>query len=216
VAKYIFVPIGLVMLIYAIMVWLGHTDYAFGAIATLLGLYLIYRGFGIDRVFETLIYNLRRSFSESRLTFVTYLISMILVVMGLIQGVLGMVNWKNLPQFSVFPPGILDYCALFIENSVLWFIAASLAVVIGWVVDAYMDESETLYRYLSTPFFLLAAGLLIWGSSQYIINMSNTWIAFQNLGIAIVLAIVVSFVGVQFANQIRQVLQYRTVEVIDF
>ncbi len=106
--------------------------------------------------------------------------------------------------------------AIFVSHSVLWFIAAFLAIVIGWIADAYMDESDTLYRYLSTPFFLLAAGLLIWGSAQYIINMSNTYEAFKNLGIAIVIAVVVSYIGVEFANQIRKVMQYRTIEIIDF
>ncbi len=216
VAKYIFVPIGLVLLIYAIMVVLGHTDYALGAIATLLGIYLMYRGFGIDHLFENFIYNLRRSFSESRLTFVTYLVSLVLMIMGLIQGALGVLKWRDLPQFAALPPGLLDYCALFVQSSVLWFIAAFLAIVIGWIVDAYMDESDTLYRYISTPFFLMSAGLLIWGSAQYIINMSSAVLAFQNLGIAIVLAVVVSYIGVQFASQVRQVMKYRTIETIDF
>jgi hypothetical protein len=46
--------------------------------------------------------------------------------------------------------------------------------------------------------------------------MSNTVQAFESLVISIVLAVIVSYVGVQFANQVRQIMQYRTVEVIDF
>jgi len=116
----------------------------------------------------------------------------------------------------VLSPGLLDYAAIFVSHSILWFIAAFLSIVIGWIVDAYADESDTLYRYLSTPFFLLAGGLLIWGSAQYILHMSDTVRAFESLAISIVLAVIVSYVGVQFASQIRQIMQYRTVEVIDF
>jgi putative membrane protein len=105
---------------------------------------------------------------------------------------------------------------VFFSHSIWWFIAGFLAIVVGWIVDAYMEESEALYRYMSTPFFLLAAGLLVWGSSEYILNMSDAVLAFKSLGIAIVLAIVVSYVGVQFAKQIKRITQYRTVEVIDF
>ncbi len=214
VAKVIFLPIGLMLLVYAAtsFIWPNATLIA---IAMLLGAYLLYRGFGIDNLFETFIFNLRRSFSESKLTFVTYLISLVLTVMAFVQGAWGVVNWSyDLPK--VLSPGLLDLSAIFVSHSVLWFIAAFLAIVIGWIADAYMDESDTLYRYLSTPFFLLAAGLLIWGSAQYIINMSNTYEAFKNLGIAIVVAVFVSYIGVEFANQIRKVMQYRTIEVIDF
>ena len=116
----------------------------------------------------------------------------------------------------VYQPAALDIAATFFSNSILWFIAGFLVIVIGWIIDAYMDESETLYRYLSTPFFLIAAGLLVWGCSQYILNMNDVVKAFMGLGEAIVLAIVVSYIGVQLAKQVRRVTQYRTVEVIDF
>lgn len=217
VAKFIFVPIGLILLIYAATVVIAKMpDAAPMAIITLIGIYLLYRGFGIDELFETFIYNLRNSFREAKLTFVTYLVSLVLVIMALIQGALAVVNSKDLPQFATMTPGLLDLSALFIDHSIWWFVVACLAIIIGWIIDAYMDESDALYRYLSTPFFLVSAGLLVWGSSEYIINMSDPFMAFRGLGIAIIVAVVVSYIGVQFANQIRRIMQYRTVEVIDF
>ncbi len=215
VAKVIFIPIGLILLVYAATTWIDWPNATPVAIALLLGGYLLYRGMGLDNLFDTFIFNLRRSFSESKLTFVTYLLALVLTIMAFIMGAWGVAQWQNdLP--GVLSPGLLDYAAIFVSHSILWFIAAFLAIVIGWIVDAYADESDTLYRYLSTPFFLLAGGLLIWGSSQYILHMSNTVQAFESLVISIVLAVIVSYVGVQFANQIRQIMQYRTVEVIDF
>ncbi len=144
--------------------------------------------------------------------------------MAMIQGGLAVSNLLSrapemlleYPQYAELSPGWIDYIALFCDKSIWWFIMAFLAIVVGWIVDAYMDESDALYRYMSTPFFLLAAGLLIWGSSEYIINMSDTLRAFQVLGIAIVLAVIVSYVGVQFANQVRQIMQYRTIETLIF
>jgi putative membrane protein len=234
VAKFIFVPIGLILLIYAVTVWGGHPDWSLGAIALFVGIYLIYRGFGLDDLISTFVYNLRRAFSESKLTFVTYIISLVLAIMALIQGSLAMVDPTIVHAYFPLGPGsagILGFAALFVDYSILWFVAALLAIVIGWIIDAYMDESDALYRYLAAPFFLIAAGLLIWGSSEYYLKMNNAkfivpyinldiipvgLISFLNLGITIVMAVVVSWVGVRLANQIKQIMQYRTVEVIDF
>ncbi len=234
VAKIIFIPIGLILLIYAITVWAGHQELSLGAIALFIGGYFMYRGFGLDNLVGTFTYNLRRSFSESKLTFVTYLISLILAVMGLIWGGLAVVDPKIAQALFPLGPGsagMFGYVALFVDYSIWWFIAALLAIVIGWIIDAYMDESDALYRYLSTPFFLVSAGLLIWGSSAYYIHMDNAnfilpyvnldfiptgLISLLNLGVMIVLAVAVSWVGVRLANQIRQIMQYRTVETIDF
>jgi putative membrane protein len=213
VARVIFIPSGIILLVYAITVLMSLPNAAPVAIATLIGGYLLYRGLGMDDLLETFVLNLKSSFNEAKLTFVTYLISLVLMVMALIQG--AWYTW-TIGSTSVKDLGWIDLSAVFFSHSIWWFIAGFLAIVVGWIVDAYMEESEALYRYMSTPFFLLAAGLLVWGSSEYILNMSDAVLAFKSLGIAIVLAIVVSYVGVQFAKQIKRITQYRTVEVIDF
>jgi putative membrane protein len=219
VAKFIFIPIGLILLIYAVTVFNNLQEYSLGAIALVVGLYAVYRGLGLDNLFSTFMYNLRRAFGESKLTFVTYIVSVVLVIMGMIQGGSAMINSNVINHF--FPlggPGLLGLGAIFVDYSVWWFIVAMLAVVIGWIIDAYMDEGEALYKYLSTPFFLVAAGLMIWSSSYYYLNMnnSNQLMPFMYLGFAIIVAVIVSYIGVQFANQVRKVMQYRTIEVIDF
>ncbi|AFC99446.1 putative membrane protein [Methanocella conradii HZ254] len=234
VAKFIFVPIGLILLVYAITVGLGHPDWSLGTIALFVGIYLVYRGVGLDNIIDTFVYNLRRSFSESKLTFVTYIISLVLIIMALIQGGMAMADTRIVQIYFPLGPGsagVIGYAALFVDYSILWFIAALLSVVTGWIIDAYMDESDTLYRYLAAPFFLIAAGLLIWGSAEYYLKMNNAkfivpyinldfipagLISFLNLGITITSAVVISWIGVRLANQVRQIMQYRTVETIDF
>jgi putative membrane protein len=231
VAKVVFLPIGLILLVYAATTWIDWPNATPIAIALMLGAYLMYRGLGIDSLFDTFIYNLRRSFKESKLTFVTYIISLVLAIMGLIQGGLAMIDNDIINTYFPLGPGVLGLAALFVDYSIIWFVAALLAIVIGWIIDTYMDESDALYRYMAAPFFLIAAGLLIWGSSEYYIKMNNAkfivpyinldvipagLISFLNLGVTIVLAVVVSWIGVRLANQIRQIMQSRIVEVIDF
>lgn len=213
VARVIFIPLGVAFLVYAVTSLMGMPNAAPTAVAALIGAYLLYRGMSLDDLIETFINNLKNSFSEAKLTFVTYLISLVLMIMAMIQG-----SWAVLESVtnSIYQPGWIHLAAIFFNVSIWWFIASFLAIVIGWIIDAYMDESETLYKYLATPFFLAAAGMLVWGGTTYILNMDLMAEAIKSLGIAIAGAIIVSYIGVQFAKYIRRINQYRTVEVIDF
>ena len=214
VARVLFIPLGVTFLVYAITTLMNIPNAAPVAIATLIGSYLLYRGLSLDDLIDTFINNLKNSFSEAKLTFVTYLISLVLMIMAMIQG--SWAVWNAVNGQDMIPPGYLQLAALFFNMSIWWFISAFLAIVVGWIIDAYMDESDSLYRYLATPFFLVAAGTLIWGSTGYILTMDNMPEAIKSLAIAITGAVVVSYVGVQFAKYVKRITQYRTVEVIDF
>ena len=213
VARIIFIPTGVTFLVYAITTLTGIQNAAPVAIATLIGSYMLYKGLGLDDLLQTFTYNLRKSFQEAKLTFVTYLISMILITMAFISGALKVFNELNVASDQ----GYLMMAAWFFNAAIWWFVASMLAIVIGWIIDAYTEESETLYRYLATPFFLIAMGTLVWGGTDYMIKMqSATSTALQHLGIAILAAVIVSYVGVQLSKYVRKISQYRTVEVIDF
>lgn len=214
VARVIFIPLGVTFIVYAVTTLMSIPNAAPVAIATLIGSYLLYKGMGFDNLFETFVYNLKKSFQEAKLTFVTYLISVILIGMAFIQGSLAVLDkvMNTLPQ-----PGYVQLGAVFFNSAIWWFVAALLAIVIGWIIDAYSEESETLYKYLATPFFLIAMGTLVWGGTYYILNMQDyVTSALQYMGISIFLAIIVSYVGVQFSKYVRKITNYRTVEVIDF
>lgn len=210
VARIIFIPAGVTFLVYAVTTWM-KSDATPIAIATLIGSYMLYKGLGLDDLLQTFIENLRKSFQEAKLTFVTYLISLILITMAFIVGALGVYD------MSLKTTSIVILAAQFFNSAILWFVASLLAIVIGWIIDAYTEESEVLYRYLATPFFLIAMGMMVWGGTEYIILMQeNMTTALQYLAVSIPIAIIVSYVGVQFSKYVRKISQYRTVEVIDF
>jgi len=214
VARIIFIPLGVTFLVYAITTLLGNPNTAPVAIATLIGSFLLYKGFGLDNLLDTFIYNLRKSFEEAKLTFVTYLISLILIVTAFVSGSLAVFDQVI---NSVSQPGFIILAALFFNRAIIWFVLGLLAIVVGWIIDAYSEENEALYRYLATPFFLVAMGTLVWGGTQYVLQMQDAVSsALRDLGFSIVAAIAISYVGVQFANYVRKVTQYRTVESIDF
>jgi putative membrane protein len=214
VARVIFIPLGVTFLVYAGSSLLNIANAAPVAIATLIGSYLLYKGLSLDSLLDTFVYNLRKSFQEAKLTFVTYMISLILIIMAFVQGSLSVLD--NIIH-ATSQPGMITLAALFFNAAILWFVLALLAVVIGWIIDAWSEESESLYRYLATPFFLVAMGTLVWGSTRYILDMQEHMPdALRSLGIGIVAAVVVSFIGVQFSRYVRNLTQYRTVEIIDF
>jgi putative membrane protein len=214
VARIIFIPAGVTFLVYAGSTLLDYANAAPVAIATLIGSYLLYKGLSLDSLLDTFIFNLRKSFQEAKLTFVTYLISLILIVMAFVRGSLDVLDKvvTGAPQ-----PGIINLAAVFFNSAIWWFVVALLAVVIGWIIDAYTEDSESLHKYLATPFFLVAMGMLVWGGTQYILDMQDKMPeALKSLGIAILAAVVVSYLGVTFARYVRNLTQYRAVEVIDF
>ncbi|HMK45194.1 MAG TPA: DUF373 family protein, partial [Methanocella sp.] len=214
VARVVFIPAGLTFLVFAIATWIDKENsfkLAMIAIALMIGGYLLYKGFGLDDLFDTFTHNLRTSFQEAKLTFVTYLISLVLTIIAFIQGSLAMLDESNK---LVYLNNIV-LAAVFFQAAIGWFVIALMAIVIGWIIDAYTEESETLYKYLATPFFLIAMGILIWGSASYILN-NQFGSALQYLGFEILASIIISYVGVQFANYVRKIYQYRTVEIIEF
>ena len=214
VARVIFIPVGVTFLVYAASTLLNYANAAPVAIASLIGTYLLYKGIGLDSTLETFVYNLRRSFEEAKLTFVTYLISLILIVVGLVQGALAVLN---VVVTATSQPGVITLMARFFNASILWFVIALLAVVIGMIVDSYTEDSETLHKYLATPFFIVAMGTLVWGGTQYILQMQDHMTnALRDLGIGIIVAVIVSYIGVAFSRYVRNISQYRSVEAIDF
>lgn len=210
VARLIFVPAGVTFLVYAVTAWLKWPDATPIAIATLFGSYMLYKGLGLDDLLQTFMENLRKSFQEAKLTFVTYLLSLILISMAFIVGAIGVY------EFSLKTTSIVLLAAKFFNSAIPWFVASLLSIVIGWIIDAYTEESEVLYRYLATPFFLVAMGTLVWGGTEYILHMDYMDIALRNLAISIPIAIIVSYIGVQFSKYVRRISQYRTVEIIEF
>ena len=80
-----------------------------------------------------------------------------------------------------------------------------------------MDENEGRFISISRRRSSLSRqGCSSGDALKYILNINNAVMAFTSLGEGIVLAVVVSYVGVLFAKQVKRVTQYRTVETIDF
>jgi len=162
------VPLGLAMLLYVGAYRLGHPEYATTIIVGGIGMYLLYRGLGIDDLFRGFMKALRTTLKRNRFSFATYIVGILLFVVGIVQGL-----WSIQQQY---PPdklyGILEYWVTFIYGSVPWFTFGGVVSSIGIIIDNYFYEREGLAKVIVFPFFISAIGLIAYGAITYVMSFS--------------------------------------------
>jgi len=169
ISRMIFVPLGLAMLLYASAFLLGYPGTATIIVVGVIGMYLLYKGFGFDEIFHGIIAALRISLSRGRFSFITYTITILLVVIGFTMGFITVLKYYS----SDGSLGILLYLMTFIYGAIVWLIVAGLVVSIGVFIDVYSNEPERLGKVVVFPFFVTAVGLILYGASVYILSISG-------------------------------------------
>jgi putative membrane protein len=169
ISRMIFVPLGLAMLLYASAFLLGYPGTATIIVVGVIGLFLLYKGFGFDEIFHGIIAALRISLSRGRFSFITYTITILLVVIGFTTGFITVLKYYS----SDGSLGILLYLMTFIYGAIGWLIVAGLVLSIGVFIDVYSNEPERLGKVVVFPFFVTAVGLILYGASVYILSISG-------------------------------------------
>jgi putative membrane protein len=207
VARLVLVPLGLLMLIYPIAYFLGKTGLALVIVVAAIGIYLLYRGLGIDDVFRGFGDALRTSATRARFSFVTYIAGILLVIIGIAMGLMDILIYYT-------EAGILLDILLFVYGSVLWFGLAGIVASVGIVIDNYFHDRSSLSRVIIFPFFMSAVALITYGASTYAIAVSNvpnfptdtanalSYILYGTIG-----GLVVAFAGVAIQHAINRYLQ---------
>jgi len=166
VAKTVLVPIGLAMLLFAITNLLGYPEIAVVIVVGALGIWILFKGMGIDEVFGVMLTSLKVSLRRGRFTFVSYIAAILLLIVGIIMGLTSiLVHYTS--------TGILQFVLMFSYGAVGWITSAGIIAAIGKIIDVYMNEREFLGRVIVMPFFLFAIGAIIYGISVYILSISN-------------------------------------------
>ena len=104
---------------------------------------------------------LRVSLQRGRFSFVTYTITILLVLMGIINGFLTILKYYS-TDF-----GVLYFLMLFIFGAITWLIAGGLVMSIGIIIDVYSNEREGLGKVIVFPFFITAIGLILYRASLF-------------------------------------------------
>ena len=168
IAKSTLTPIGVLLIIYSVFSIVGFSTWGYGFLVFIVGLYFILKAYGMENVIEEYFSNIKKSLYEGRLSFITYIIALIFVIVGIIQGVNGF--WRLLND--AVAPSPLVLLIAFIYSSLWWLIFAGVSIIIGKAFDAFI-ERKSITRYFTMVFLLLAAGLVLWGGSVFILSMTT-------------------------------------------
>ena len=161
ISRMIFIPLGLAMLLYVIAYLLGYPALATFLIVGVIGLYMLYKGFGLDEIVHGIIDALRLSLQRGRFSFVTYTITIILVLMGIINGFLTILQYYSTDY------GVLYFLMVFIFGAIGWLIAGGIVMSVGIIIDVYVNERDRLGKVIVFPFFVTAIGLILYCASLF-------------------------------------------------
>ena len=216
VARLVLVPVGLLMLLWPIAYLLGRSELAPVIVVGAIGIYLLYRGFGVDDLFNGFATALQTSMTRGRFSFVTYIAGILLVIIGIILGLMTILIYYA-------EVGILLYVLIFVYGAVLWLTLAGVVASTGIVIDTFFHDRPSLAKVIIFPFFIGAVGLITYGASIYALAVSNvpdfpfsttnaiTYMLFGTIG-----GLLCAFAGVGMQYLInRYISVHETLEMIE-
>ncbi len=217
VSRMVFIPLGLAMMLYATAYLLDYPGIATIIVVGVIGCYMLYKGFGFDEIVHGIIDALRISLSRGRFSFVTYTITILLIIIGFTQGFLPVLMYYS-TDF-----GIIHYLMLFIFGGIGWLIAAGLVMSIGIIIDVYMNERENLGKVIVFPFFITAIGFILYCASLSILPVQDipnfpitpAGVAVQVLYFAIfgIISAIIGMILQFFVN--KKISELRELEIIE-
>ncbi len=199
----VFIPPALALLMFAIFNIVHYPEGAWIAISGAVGLYLLFRGLGLDDSMDEAKVALREALYAGKIAFITYILSAMLVVIATIQGAASFWQYWHDPLWH----GYFTLIMIFVNKSIWWYVAAAICVNLGKIMDLYLDglRDARTYSYL---FFLVATGLIIWSASSFILA-SNADLNFgigmmesiQYLAVSAVIAVLITLIGVNVSKR---------------
>jgi putative membrane protein len=212
----ILVPIGVALVVFPALSMVAGPTLAVATITAVIGLFLLYKGFGIDERLTRVTGEVREALYSGQISVVTYVIAAGLTLAGVFAGALGV---------SGLPPGtegVFLPTMRFSYDSVPWLAMAALAASTGRVLDEAIQEESVPSAFLNLPFFAVAVGLVVRGFSGYFLERGDVlesiqvppvelgavtvegfWLqAGERLAVFVLAGILVSIVGVQVAARL--------------
>lgn len=198
-------PVGLALLLYAVATLLGYPEGATVIVLGVVGLYILFRVFGLDEAFGEGVTSLRSSLEKGRFSFVTSVSAIVLAIIGVVLGSASVLEYYN----AEFTMGIFLYIISFLYGSIGWFTASAIVLSVGKVIDAWLNDPAALPRIVVLPFFIGAIGLIAYGASVYTLSVSNL-LTFpytpsqgsQLITLSVVVGFLVALVGVYIQSAI--------------
>jgi putative membrane protein len=212
--KTVLVPIGVALLVFpALLALFESVTVSLGAIAAVVGSFLLYKGLGVDALLAELSTEVGEALYAGQVSLVTYVVGTGLALVGIFLGVLGVSSLES-------DAGELLLLAQFAHDSAPWLTGAALTASAGRLFDEFIRDDELGAAYVNLPFVAVAVGLAVRGFAAYFLQVSDVASPFTipqitvgsyeleatqigsgtHLGLFILGSIVVSLVGVRVAS----------------
>lgn len=209
----VLVPIGLTLLVFPLLATISGPAEGAAAITTVIGLFLLYKGFNIDERLTRLAHQTREALYSGQVSVVTYVVAAGLTFVGLFVGALGVSNLGE-------TPGVVIPATQFAFDSIPWLAMAALTASVGRLLDEAIGEEPIRSSFLNLPFIVVAVSLVVRGFSAYFLEQQDVVDSFvvpaaelgvlsnerfvmgagERLALFVVTAIVVSLIGAQVAS----------------
>ncbi len=195
IARMALTPLGIILVVYSVFLLARYPEWGSGAIILTIGLYFLIKAYGLEDAVEEYFSTLKKALLEGRLSFVAYVVSAILIIIGAIQGISMVWEFYN----GKIAPGVITMVTAFVYSSIWWMVAGGIAASLGKLFD-HIVEKKPLKRQIVMPFMLVSAGLVLWGASVFVlansINLNLKYSALQYLLYSIVGAVLIAMFAI--------------------
>ena len=163
----ILIPLGILLLIYPISILaesIGLPGSTLGIISALLGLYVLFRGLGLEDTIDETLERVRVGLFSGRVQLITYVVAAALIVVG---GVGGLEAAETIADSEPEP---VQTVAAFVYGAVQWAAAAGVVAAFGRITDEYLAGGFR-WRYLNAPFYVVAIAIVLHGLSAFFLSL---------------------------------------------
>jgi len=216
----VLVPVGAALLAFPVLMLLVESlAVALSAIAAVIGVFLLYKGLGIDDWLAALPGTVQDAFYSGQVSLVTYVVAAGLALIGVFAGAIGVSDLGNLRQVGGFILGMR-----FVFDSVPWLALAALAAATGRLLDEFLRDEGIRSSFLNLPFGVVAIGLVVRGFSAYFLERAGavdplttprvglgpvtvaqfSLSIWERLAVYVFAGIFISLVGVRFAAYVGE------------
>ncbi|PSQ22534.1 hypothetical protein BRD04_04410 [Halobacteriales archaeon QS_9_67_17] len=159
----VLVPVGATLLAFPILLFFVESAaLAVAVMVAALGVFLLYKGLGIDEFAASVPGRLREAFYSGQVSLVTYVVGAGLAAVGLFVGAIAASDLATAGAFL----GAMQ----FVFAAVPWLATAALAASTGRLIDELLGDEGVRSALLNLPFGVVAVGLVVRGFAAYFLE----------------------------------------------
>ena len=162
----VLVPVGLFLLALPILVAVQNVTVALATIASVAGLFLLYKGLGVDAALAVLAGGVRDGLYTGRVSIVTTVVAAGLALVGIVAGVI-----SATPLAA--EASALTTAMAFLFDSVPWLAIAALTASVGRALDEWLRNARVGNAALNLPFVVVAVAFVVRGFAAYFLERAG-------------------------------------------